>query len=287
VDWSKLSRVGPKDLDPDRVAVWIRPSGAMYRADEQGGEGHPTSAMYLTGKDDETEAMHDVMQSGALRFSGYESEAGVTFTKTPTEAQVTMIRAVMRVHGIRNIAWEQVRCIPEPQYGTSRFVYVANGSDLRSLDRAARVDLPNPSLWQRIPADLDARIRSYDVRSGDVDDYYYHVTTATNARGVLAHGLRPGGGRSSMDEGFYRSYSQGKVFVTELGGVRFWMSRIEDHLESQGRWTPTAKLVILRALKSDIGDVEHDEFGSRDARAAAYKASRDLGRVEGRTKRTR
>lgn len=258
----------------------------MYRADEQGGESHPTSAMYLTGRDDETEAMHEVMQSGALRLSGYESEAGATFTKTPTEAQVTMIRAVMRVHGIRNIEWEQVRRVPEPMYGTSRFVHVAHGSGLASLERAMRGERPNPSLWQRIPADLDARIRSYDVRRDETDEYLYHVTTATNARGILAHGLRPGGGRSSMADGFYRDYSRGKVFVTELGGVRFWMSRIEDHLEHEGRWSPTSKMVILRALKSDIGDVEHDEFGSRDAMAAAYKASRDLGRVEGR-KRTR
>lgn len=143
----------------------------------------------------------------------------------------------------------------------------------------------NPSLWSRVPPELDAEIRSYNVDRDEADDFYYHVTTATNARGILSGGLRPGGGRSSMAEGFFRSYSAGKVFVTELGGVRYWMSRIEEHLEHQGRWSPTSRMVILRIRKADAGEVEHDSIGSSDARAAAYKAARDIGRVERRKAR--
>lgn len=181
------------------------------------------------------------------------------------------------------LGWDGVYFTRQGDIGTAIFNRdIVLNSEV--VEERPTLKLPNPSLWQRIPADLDASIRAYRTHTDDVDEFYYHVTTATNARGVLSGGLRPHG-RSTMDDGFYRSYSAGKVFVTELGGVRFWMSRVEDHLESQGRWSPTSKLVILRALKSDIGDVEHDEFGSRDARAAAYQATRDLGRVE-RRKRT-
>lgn len=281
MNWDVLPRVGPRDFDPEMIAAWIRPSGAIYDAGFLGGESHPTSARHLTGLDDDVLAVYDVLRSGAMRFTSYELEAGATFVVDPTPEQIGAIRALIRASGATHFVWNRV-ALDANASRSSRFVYPESGDDLESLvERAVR---SNPSLWQRIPEDLDARIRAYNVRRDETDDFYYHVTTATNARGILATGLRPGRGRSSMADGFFRAYSRGNVFLTELGGVRFWLDRIEEHLECQGRWSPTSKLVVLRILKSDAGDVEHDEFGSSDARAGAKKAAREIGRVTRRAR---
>ena len=91
MNWDVLPRVGPRDFDPEMIAAWIRPSGAIYDAGFLGGESHPTSARHLTGLDDDVLAVYDVLRSGAMRFTSYELEAGATFvvdpqntTKTPT-----------------------------------------------------------------------------------------------------------------------------------------------------------------------------------------------------------
>lgn len=110
IDWSKAKRVGPRHFDPSQSAAWIRPSGAMYDAAEFGGESHPTFASAITGIDDGRRAMHELMSSGALRFSSYDDAVGVSFEKKPTREQVAAVRQLERIVGsIAPTVWEEVQ----------------------------------------------------------------------------------------------------------------------------------------------------------------------------------
>ena len=100
------------------------------------------------------------------------------------------------------------------------------------------------------------------------DDYYYHVTT--RPAGVLRSGLRPNQ-RPAMDAGFYRSYSEGKVFFCERPGVPFWLWRIGDHLEAQFDHPP--KLGVVRFPKALVPNPTPDELGSRDSHQGSYYAT--------------
>jgi hypothetical protein len=97
------------------------------------------------------------------------------------------------------------------------------------------------------------------------DHYYYHVTT--RPANVVRSGLRPNQ-RPTMDAGFYRSYSEGKVFFCERPGVPFWLWRIGDHLEAQFNRPP--RLGVVRFPKSMAPNVQTDELGSRDSHEGSY-----------------
>ena len=62
--------------------------------------------------------------------------------------------------------------------------------------------------------------------------------------------------------GVYAQYSKGKVFLTDVGGVRYWRDRIDEHMEYAGR--KTGRLVVLRIPKASVGDLAVDDVGSRD-----------------------
>lgn len=97
------------------------------------------------------------------------------------------------------------------------------------------------------------------------DDYYYHVTS--RPKQVLRSGLRPNQ-RSSMDDGFYRTYSAGKVFFCDRPGVPYWLWRIGDHLEAQYALPP--KLSVVRFPKSLVTDAQEDRLGTQDSHAGSY-----------------
>lgn len=101
-----------------------------------------------------------------------------------------------------------------------------------------------------------------DFGRGDADDeYLYHVTPSA---GKIVESGRLQQGRQTMGQGFYRSYSQGKVFLTERSAVRFWVDRIEEHLESQ--YDDPPPLQVVRIPKSKLkGKTKDDEVGTRDA----------------------
>jgi hypothetical protein len=99
----------------------------------------------------------------------------------------------------------------------------------------------------------------------DPDDFYYHVTT--RPKQVLRRGLRPDR-RPSMADGFYRSYSAGKVFFCDRPGVPYWFDRIGDHLESQYDQPP--KLSVVRFPKSLVNDAQEDKLGTSDSHAGSY-----------------
>uniref|UniRef100_UPI00345AB099 LPD23 domain-containing protein n=1 Tax=uncultured Lamprocystis sp. TaxID=543132 RepID=UPI00345AB099 len=99
------------------------------------------------------------------------------------------------------------------------------------------------------------------------DDYYYHVTSYANARRIIREGLAPDQA-ATMADGWYRTYSRGKVFVTERNGVPFWRGRIEDHLAHEFDRPPA--VAVVRIPKHQAPPLERDEVGSRDARADAW-----------------
>lgn len=104
------------------------------------------------------------------------------------------------------------------------------------------------------------------IESVDSDDeFYYHVTTRPMQ--VLRDGLRPNR-RPSMNAGFYRDYSAGKVFFCERSGVSFWLWRIGDHLEAQYEHPP--KLSVVRFPKSLVADPQEDRPGTQDSHAGSY-----------------
>lgn len=116
-----------------------------------------------------------------------------------------------------------------------------------------------PSMFERVDAE---GIGSDD----DPDEFYYHVTTRPSA--VLRVGLVPNR-RPSMASGFYRSYSAGKVFFCDRGGVRYWLDRIGEHLAAEQERPP--RLAVVRFPKARVSSAEHDALGTRDARQpAAY-----------------
>jgi hypothetical protein len=132
--------------------------------------------------------------------------------------------------------------------------------------REYKANIPDPTTakqdFDHVPV-----TEKFDPRDPVDDGYYYHITTKGAATKILKKGLVPNS-RATMDEGSYREYSKGKVFLTDRGGVNFWKMTVENHLNSQGR--RATNLVVLRVPKQAIGKLDVDELGTRDAPATAY-----------------
>jgi hypothetical protein len=104
----------------------------------------------------------------------------------------------------------------------------------------------------------------------------YHATHLHNLAGIAAHGLQPGSGRSAFGGG-YGGHSRGRVFLSDLKGVRFWLSKMEqiandssdftDDEESAG-WQPVVLRVDVEGATG--GDVYDDKPGQRDSGADAF-----------------
>ena len=116
----------------------------------------------------------------------------------------------------------------------------------------------------------------HDARP-EPDEFYYHVTSAPNAEKILREGIEPG--KSLMGRGGNAGRSAGQVFVTDAGGVRFWMDRAEEHLFDQFDNPPD--VVVVRIPKSEVGPLPVDDAGTLDARATAYVAeARNLNKAQ-------
>ena len=115
------------------------------------------------------------------------------------------------------------------------------------------------------------RVRGQEFTSTDEsDEYLYHITSEPSAKGVRSDGLTPNSG--GMFGGFYANYSAGKVFVTERGGVSYWMDKVGQQLESAMDNPPP--VVVLRIPKSKIkASLQPDVIGGRDANAPAFYAT--------------
>jgi hypothetical protein len=111
---------------------------------------------------------------------------------------------------------------------------------------------------------VDGKFSSID----DPDDYFYHVTTTDRARSILSSGELKPNASPSMAEGFYRTYSRGKVFFSDRNGVSYWQERIESHLADQYDRPP--KLTVLRFRKSAVKSPVKDDLGAKDSNAPSY-----------------
>lgn len=108
----------------------------------------------------------------------------------------------------------------------------------------------------------------------DVDEYLYHVTSLPRAQSIVRAGFQENpdqgfGPRLVGQAGVYSAYSAGKTFFTAAEGLRFWISRVEDHLFDQFDDPPP--VAVLRIPTVELQEhLEVDELGTDDARAPAY-----------------
>ena len=103
----------------------------------------------------------------------------------------------------------------------------------------------------------------------------YHVTYYNRLAGIAEHGLRPGH-EASIGSAAYDAHRANAIFVTEFGGVPFWMERAEQWAEQ--RYDDPAGLgfvpVALKFPESALtGELFEDDPGTRDARHPAYRCS--------------
>ncbi|MCK9459602.1 MAG: hypothetical protein M0R80_08185 [Proteobacteria bacterium] len=74
------------------------------------------------------------------------------------------------------------------------------------------------------------------------DEYLYHISPVS---GKIIQTGEIRSGKPTMGQGFYRSYSKGKVFFTERSEVKWWADRIEEHLEHQYDNPPPLSVVRI------------------------------------------
>ena len=107
------------------------------------------------------------------------------------------------------------------------------------------------------------------TRHDNDDQYLYHISPVANQ--IVKTGILKSG-KPTMDRGFYREYSKGKIFLTERSAVRFWTDRIEEHLESQYDNPPQITNVVQIPKTILANRIKNDELGTKDAggRASYY-----------------
>jgi hypothetical protein len=115
------------------------------------------------------------------------------------------------------------------------------------------------------PEDVTELASSFGWYEQD-DDFLYHVTSRPNADSIVQEGFLPNT-TSTVKGGFYQEYSKNKTFFTDRSGVKFWMSRIEDHLSHTFDDPP--EVAILRIPKTNSNS-KPDEVGTNDAGHPAW-----------------
>lgn len=106
--------------------------------------------------------------------------------------------------------------------------------------------------------------------------YLYHVAYLFNLPSIARHGLVPGFGQT-FKGGWYEGYSKGWLFLTEGEGVPFWMSRLEEHAEANTDHPEEGWVPIVLSFEKNVDLVlEHDEVGSLDASADAWKTKQTV-----------
>ena len=96
-------------------------------------------------------------------------------------------------------------------------------------------------------------------------DYLYHVTYLKNIPGIQERGLLPGTGQTFG--GWYGGYAKDKLFLTESGGVPYWISKLEQQAEAdtdnpEDGWVP---VVLSFSIKDVPFDMIKDEEGTKDS----------------------
>ena len=103
----------------------------------------------------------------------------------------------------------------------------------------------------------------------------YHIAWARSLPSIATRGLVASGGSGiARQDSAYAEHSRGRLFATELDGVRFWYGIAENHANDRSDdplregFTP----VVLRF--PDVRRKEIDPVGSDDAGAYAFVLTR-------------
>jgi len=103
---------------------------------------------------------------------------------------------------------------------------------------------------------------------------YYHVTYLKNLSNIAREGLVPG--RPSNFGPGYSGYSQGKLFFSDAGSVRFWAIRLGDLADNESD-NPIEDGLIPVPLKVDLrADIYSDEIGTRDSQGRSIYITQQI-----------
>jgi hypothetical protein len=119
---------------------------------------------------------------------------------------------------------------------------------------------------------LFAFMRGWAARSnGEPGGPLYHVTFFRNLEGIAEDGLLPaGGGRQGLGNYGWAHKARG-VFVSEAGGLIFWLSKAEDWANHRSdRVLDEGYVPVVLRVPRPRGDLEEDELGAGDAREGAW-----------------
>lgn len=100
--------------------------------------------------------------------------------------------------------------------------------------------------------------------------YLYHLTFYKNIDSILENGLNHGFS-SAVGRGGYAGYSAGKTFLTDLSGVKFWYSKMEENAQDLSDNIIEDQMIPV-VLRIDVEGLEMqtDEIGSKDSSAQSF-----------------
>lgn len=113
--------------------------------------------------------------------------------------------------------------------------------------------------WEVAPVQ-EPRHYDQEAKQGE-DEYYYHVTTPEAAKSIIKSGLKPG--NKAMFDVFGKR-SSGKVFLTDIDAVYFWMNALKERLKEKGS---DDTVVLLRIPQSEVDrkKLQYDKRGSGES----------------------
>jgi hypothetical protein len=118
----------------------------------------------------------------------------------------------------------------------------------RQVQEAEIMPPPAKLLIRRVPP--SAAIERFD----DPDEFLYHVTGTWNVGSILEQGFLPDC-RSTFTN--YAGYTKGKLFLTERGGVPYWVEKVRNHLWHNHDNPPG--VAVLRVPRAAISTALHED----------------------------
>ncbi len=118
----------------------------------------------------------------------------------------------------------------------------------------------------------------FKIAVDQITDYLYHVTYFNRLPHIASQGLMPNKSRSIGSEA-YTAHAKGRIFLTELAGVKYWYDKAEAFAEHNSDDIPGDAMVpvVLRIdINGIIDDLEEDVPGTTDSRVDAWIAANGI-----------
>ena len=112
-----------------------------------------------------------------------------------------------------------------------------------------------------------------DLRSGS-DDYYYHVTLAPYVPLIQKEGIKIRHVAPTVSN--YKEYSKGKIFLTDVGTLDWWVWTIAAHAFHSFDDEKYHDISIFRIPKGKLPNVEIDKVGSDDSKGESFYVTQDI-----------